>query len=90
MKPLRLSGQYQKDLRLMERRGYRIKKLIAVVDQLRAGQQLPRQNVDHPLRGPWHTYRGCHIQGDWVLIYKNLETELLLARTGTHSDLFNE
>jgi mRNA interferase YafQ len=90
MKSLRLAGQYQKDLRLMSKRGYRIGKLNAVVDLLRAGKPLPPSNCDHPLRGPWHQYRGCHIQGDWVLIYRSLDTEILLARTGTHSDVFNE
>jgi mRNA interferase YafQ len=90
MKLLRVAGQYEKDLRLMAKRGYRIRKLTAVVDRLRAGTQLPAKNRDHPLRGPWHHYRGCHIQGDWVLIYRDLGQEVLLARTGTHSDLFKE
>ncbi|WP_456822006.1 type II toxin-antitoxin system YafQ family toxin [Bradyrhizobium sp. USDA 4502] len=45
---------------------------------------------DHPLKGPWEDYRGCHVQGDWCLIYQNSAKELVLVRTGTHSDLFGE
>jgi mRNA interferase YafQ len=43
---------------------------------------------DHPLHGNWHGYRDCHIEPDWILIYR-LDPDLLtLAATGTHSDLF--
>jgi mRNA interferase YafQ len=88
MKALRITGQYKKDLRLVTRRGYRISKLIAIVDKLRAGIPLSPIDDDHPLKGPWETYRGCHVQGDWVLIYKDNSNEIVLVRTGTHSDLF--
>lgn len=30
----------------------------------------------------------CHIQPDWILIYRQTDTELYLVATGTHSDLF--
>jgi mRNA-degrading endonuclease YafQ of YafQ-DinJ toxin-antitoxin module len=49
MKALRITGQYKKDLRLVTRRGYRISKLIAIVDKLRAG--IPLSPIDHPLKG---------------------------------------
>ena len=49
---------------------------------------------DHPLKGDYKGYRECHVGGefDWLLIYKidkGLLT-LLLSRTGTHQDLFDE
>ena len=43
---------------------------------------------DHPLKGKWTGYRDCHIEPDWVLIYKIDEELLFLTNTGTHSDLF--
>jgi mRNA interferase YafQ len=88
MKALRITGQYKKDLRLVERRGYRLRKLVAIVDKLRNGIPLSPIDDDHPLKGPWASYRGCHVQGDWVLIYQANEHEVVLVRTGTHADLF--
>jgi mRNA interferase YafQ len=88
MKALRITGQYKKDLRLVERRGYRLRKLVAIVDKLRAGTPLSPIDDDHPLKGPWQSYRGCHVQGDWVLIYQDKGHEIVLVRTGSHADLF--
>ena len=51
-----------------------------------------RENKDHALTGNWIGHRECHIQPDWLLIYR-LENDLLvltLARSGTHSDLFGK
>jgi len=89
MKSLRYTTQYKKDLKRVKSRGYRLKKLIDMVDKLRAGIALSPIDDDHPLKGPWETYRGCHVQGDWCLIYKIGEDEVILARTGTHTDLFD-
>lgn len=51
-----------------------------------------RKSKDHALTGTWIGHRECHIQPDWLLIYR-LENDLLvltLARSGTHSDLFGK
>jgi mRNA interferase YafQ len=88
MKSLRYSGQFNKDLKLAKRRGWRIDKLLKIVEKLQSGQPLSPIDDDHPLKGPWDSYRGCHVQGDWCLIYQITKDELLLARTGTHADLF--
>ncbi|WP_407114468.1 type II toxin-antitoxin system YafQ family toxin [Bradyrhizobium sp. LMG 9283] len=88
MKPLRLTTQYKKDLKRIKSRGYRIDKLVIIVNKLRSGTPLLPIDDDHPLKGPWESYRGCHVQGDWCLIYKSEPDELVLVRTGTHSDLF--
>lgn len=88
MKTLRLASAYKKDLKLIARRGYDLNLLANVLDALRAGQQLPAARRDHPLKGEWRGWRECHVQPDWLLIYKATHTEVLLARTGTHADLF--
>lgn len=88
MKPLRLTNQYKKDHKRIRSRGYRLEKLVAIVDKLRKGQPLSPIDDDHPLKGPWDGYRGCHVQGDWCLIYQAGPNELVLVRTGTHADLF--
>ncbi len=88
MKPVRRTGQFEKDLRLAHRRGCRVDELAAIIDKLRAGEPLPAKNRDHSLSGEWKHHRECHIRPDWLLIYQDLGNELVLVRTGTHSDLF--
>ena len=88
MKPLRITGQFKKDLRACKKRGFRMKKLEAIIE-LRKGEALSPIDDDHPLKGPWQNYRCCHPQGDWVLIYRNAGEELELARTGTHTEVFD-
>jgi mRNA interferase YafQ len=49
---------------------------------------LPPQYKDHPLKGEWMQFRDCHIEPDWLSIYKIDGDDLHLVRTGTHADLF--
>lgn len=85
-----LSNQFKKDLKLAKKRGLNIALLIEVVDKLASGEELPQKNRDHNLSGDYASYRECHIQPDWLLVYKVEQTDVLLFlfRTGTHSDLF--
>ena len=88
MKALRLATAFSSDLKRVVRRGYNRALLESVVDTLRRGEELPRARRDHLLKGEWKGWRECHIQPDWLLIYKSTDMEVLLARTGTHADLF--
>ena len=88
MKTLVVTAQFKRDLKLCNRRHYDIAKLQRILDILAAGQTIPPQNKDHPLIGNWIPKRECHIAPDWLLIYETDATEVRLARTGTHSDLF--
>jgi mRNA interferase YafQ len=80
--------QFKKDVKRMRKRGKDLEKVKAVIDLLVAEEPLPPKNRDHKLGGNWIGRRDCHIEPDWVIIYKLTEDELLLERTGTHSDLF--
>ena len=88
LKP-RYSAQFKKDFKAVVKRGYKIPLLEEVIRLLCAEQPLPKKNRDHALTGNYAGFRECHIQPDWLLIYKP-EREILtltLTRTGTHSDL---
>ncbi len=63
-------------------------KLRDVLSLLIAAEPLPPRLKDHPLTGDWGGYRDCHIEPDWLLLYKIDGNDLILARTGTHADLF--
>ena len=80
--------QFKKDVKRMRKRGKDLEKVKAVIDLLVAEEPLPPKNRDHKLGGNWIGRRDCHIEPDWILIYKLTEDELLLERTGTHSDIF--
>jgi len=81
-------GQFRRDVKLAEKRGKDMGKLREVILLLAEGGPLPLRYRDHPLGGKWRSYRDCHIEPDWLLIYKIDGEDVLLARTGTHSDLF--
>jgi mRNA interferase YafQ len=62
-------------------------RLREVILPLIQGNPLPARYQDHPLRGEWSHHRDCHIEPDWLLIYKVNGDDLYLVRTGTHSDV---
>ena len=85
------SNRFKKDVKLAVKRGKDLEKLSAVVELLCEGKPLPKQYKDHPLAGDYSGFRDCHIEPDWVMIYRieNSQLQLVLARTGTHADLFS-
>lgn len=85
---LNATSQFRKDRRRCIKRGYHMDLLDAVVDTLAIPAPLPPANKDHPLSGNWAGHQECHIQSDWLLIYRIDGNELMLYRTGTHADLF--
>ena len=87
---VKTTTQFKKDYKLAMKRGLKISLLEDIVAALAIGESLLEKNKDHSLSGDFFGYRECHIQPDWLLIYR-IEDDVLvltLARTGTHSDLF--
>ena len=85
---VRYSTRFKKDFKTCVKRGYKMSLLQQAIDTLRIPAQLPLKNKDHNLSGNYSGYRECHIEPDWLLIYKQTDVELRLDRTGTHTDLF--
>lgn len=85
-----LSNRFKKDLKLAKKRGCNIELLKEVVDTLAREQKPDDKYRDHELSGDYRGFRECHIEPDWLLIYRidKNTIELFLFRTGTHSDLF--
>lgn len=82
------SGQFKKDYKQCQKRGYNMALLKNIVAILAIPDTLPEKNKDHALTGNYRGRRECHILPDWLLIYETDEENLYLTRTGTHSDLF--
>lgn len=84
------STQFKRDLKKIIKQGKDLDLLQEIVEVLQRKESLPPKNCDHSLSGNWKGYRECHISPDWLLIYK-IEDQLKLlrlARTGSHSELF--
>ena len=90
MLDVRYSTQFKKDFKLCTKRGYKLALLQQIIDTLRIPAPLADKNRDHPLYGDRAGYQECHILPDWLLIYRVAGSELQLARTGTHADLFGK
>lgn len=84
------TSQFKKDYKRVKRQGKNDCLLEAVVKKLLAGEQLPEHHRDHSLKGRWKGRRECHIMADWLLVYCMCGDDLILERTGTHSELFHE
>ena len=86
---IRKTSRYRKSLKRMLRRGKDIGKIADVVRMLANGETLPAQFRDHALTGDLAGLRDCHVENDWVLLYyiEGKVLVLVLADTGTHSDL---
>jgi mRNA interferase YafQ len=83
-----IGGQFRRDVKLAEKRGKDMAKLREIILLLVEGTPLPPRYKDHPLVGNWKDCRDCHIDPDWLLIYRVDGNAVYLVRTGTHSDLF--
>ena len=62
----------------------------AYINMLADLKPLPESNKDHELLGNYANKRECHVLSDWLLVYRIEGNRLILYRTGTHSDIFNE
>lgn len=91
LKP-KFTGQFKKDYKQALKRGCNPDKLWEIISMLANGEPLPESKRDHALTDSraYKNMRECHVEPDWLLIYK-IEAEIMLlklVRTGSHSDLF--
>jgi mRNA interferase YafQ len=88
MKQLSRTNQFKRDVKRQRKRGKDFTDFRHIINQLLAGQELAARYQDHALIGQYKGTRECHIEPDWLLIHEATNTEIVLIRTGTHSDLF--
>jgi mRNA interferase YafQ len=85
---LRPTKAFERDLKRLGKRGVNMERLGDVIEQIRQGRGLEVRHCAHALSGDWTGWHEYHVAPDWLLIYRETEEELILGRTGTHSDLF--
>lgn len=82
------SNRFEKDFELMQKRGKNPDKIEVVANLLIRQINLPPKYRDHKLQGTLKDCRECHIEPDWLLVYRITNDSVVFERTGTHSDLF--
>jgi len=82
--------QFERDAKRMKKRGKNLDKLKIIIRSLVAEEPCDAIHSDHGLVGNWKGRRECHIESDWLLIYKTESDRIIFERTGTHSDLFQK
>jgi mRNA interferase YafQ len=79
---------FERDVKRLRKRGKDMERLLTVIEALRLRNPLDPRQRDHALSGDWQGFRDCHVEPDWVLVYRLDDEAVYLTRTGTHSDIF--
>ena len=82
--------QFKRDYKKIKKQNREINKLKVLIEKLVSEDKLESKYKDHQLAGEFKGYRDCHIEPDWLLIYKKTADNLILERTGSHSELFKK
>jgi mRNA interferase YafQ len=82
------STAFKKDVDVCVARGYDLTKLKVLIEKLSNKEKLEQKHKDHKIAGKFDGHRECHVEPDWLLIYRLDSGTLYLIRTGTHADLF--
>jgi mRNA interferase YafQ len=82
--------QFEKDIHRIKKRGKNLQKLKIIVHTLLHGRVVDAIHKEHKLVGNYVGRRECHIEADWLLIYKKESDRIIFERTGSHSDLFKK
>jgi mRNA interferase YafQ len=80
--------QFERDVKRMGKQGKNMDKLKIIIRSLANEEPIDPIHRDHKLLGDWQGRRECHIESDWILIYKIEENRVIFERTGTYADLF--
>jgi mRNA interferase YafQ len=89
MKQLRYSTQYKKDFKRYKNQPKKLKKLLEIFKMLENGKELPKEFKPHKLAGQYKDCMECHVEGDFLLIWFDANSDFIeILRIGTHSELF--
>lgn len=86
------TGQFKRKIKLLKKRGCDISKLEQTIELLSANGKLGPEYKPHKLVGKYAGFWECHIKPDWLLVWVQEETRLVMVMidTGTHSDIFGK
>lgn len=85
---IRRTKRFKNDVKRLQRSGKSVEKLLLLINKIARGEELPKSCRDHQLKGILKDKRDCHVEDDWILLYSIDDNEVILYRTGSHSQLF--
>ena len=88
MLSLEYTKAFERDVKRLKKRGKNLGRLTEVIRSLAEGSSLSAKNRKHKLTGNYRDHWECHVEPDFLLIYRKIQGVLVLVRAGTHSDLF--
>ena len=88
MRNISITTQFKRDVKKIKKTGKDTEKLKEIIEKIAEGESLDEKYRDHVLTGNYRQTRECHIEPYWLLIYKLTKENLILIRTGSHSELF--
>ena len=89
MKELKPTSQYKKDYKRFRNNPKKLDKLFDILELLRQEKPIPEENRPHPLTGDYAGHMECHIEGDFLLIWFDPQSDVIsLVRLGSHSEVF--
>jgi mRNA interferase YafQ len=82
--------QFARDVKKAKKRGKNLDKFKIIAETLLHGETLDELHRDHKLLGKYLGRRECHMESDWLLIYKIKDEQMVFERMGSHSDFFGK
>ncbi|OGG41264.1 hypothetical protein A2118_04180 [Candidatus Kaiserbacteria bacterium GWA2_50_9] len=82
------TGTFCRDVKRIVRRKRDISALYEIIEYLRIGKDIRLTSRPHKLQGKYEGCWECHIESDWILVWEYEDGGIVLARTGSHADLF--
>ena len=82
------TGTFCRDVKRVARRKHDVSALYEIIEYLRIGKDIRLSSRSHKLQGKYEGCWECHIESDWLLIWEYDGNDVILGRTGTHTDLF--
>ena len=89
MKKLQPTTQYKKDLKRYRNNPQKLADLKEVLKMLQDEMPIPAYYLPHSLSGKYKGCLECHINGDFLLVWYDKNSNIIeLVRLGSHSELF--
>lgn len=90
-KKLHPTTQFKRDYKRFRNNPKKLEKLMVILNMLQSEIPIPAEYYPHMLTGNYAGFMECHIEGDFLLIWFDHETDQIdLVRLGSHSELFKQ
>lgn len=91
---IKFTSSFKKSLKKVLKQGKEFKKIKTIIVKLANKEELEIKYKNNELNDnkKFKNCKECHVEPDWLLVYKYYENDLilLLVETGSHSEIFKK